>query len=190
MDYFNERFGQQRQDYFHLYFTLSQKPGIKQGQNQYFFDYSMYKPAGVKKLEALRADTGFLEFVVVSKLFHTVSLAHLKRFSENLNKLVTRINYELTYLKYGTPKKTKVTLYLEGYQDMEVVLVSGDFNSWRPDGSMLRTPSGWERSFYLFPGSYEYKFIIGGEWILDPANPNTVSVPEVQNENSVLIVAE
>jgi len=38
--------------------------------------------------------------------------------------------------------------------------------------------------------SYEYKFIIGEEWILDPANPNTAFVPEVHSENSVLTVAE
>lgn len=31
---------------------------------------------------------------------------------------------------------------LEGFQNVEEVFVSGEFNNWRPDGSMLRIPTG------------------------------------------------
>jgi len=80
---------------------------------------------------------------------------------------------------------------LNGYQDAKEVFVSGDFNNWRPDGSMINTPGGWERSFDLFKGTYEYKFIIDGrDWILDPANPDTVYVPEMNSVNSVLRISE
>ena len=66
-----------------------------------------------------------------------------------------------------------------------------EFNNWRPDGTMLRTPTGWERSFTLFPGNYEYKFIIDRErWILDPLNPDSTYVPEVDSYNSVLRISE
>lgn len=191
MTFFNERFGQDRLEYFKQYFTLGQELNVRLGQNNLQFDHSMYKTTGIKNQKALESDSDFLEFVIVSKLFHSNSLTRLQRVLESLDKLNTRIYYELNSLKYGSPKKTKVTLTLKGYEHAEEVLVSGDFNSWRPDGSMILTPSGWERSFYLFPGSYEYKFVINGdEWILDPANPDTVYVPEVNSVNSVLRVSE
>jgi hypothetical protein len=191
MTFFNERFGQDRLEYFKKYFTLSQELNVRLGQNNHQFDHAMYKTTGIKNQKALESDSNFLEFVTISKLFHSNSLVHLQRISESINKLNTRLYYELNFLKYRTPKKTKVTLTLKGYEDANEVLVSGDFNSWRPDGSMILTPSGWERSFYLFPGSYEYKFVINGdEWILDPANPDTVYVPEVNSVNSVLTLTE
>jgi len=191
MAYFNERFGRDRLEYFKKYFILSQVPNINFGQNHHGFDHDMFQTTGIKNQDALENDSDFLEFVIASKLFHKIALVHLQRFSDNIDRLGTRISYELNFLKYGEPKKTSVTLTLKGYRDAEEVFVSGDFNNWRPDGSMIPTPTGWERSFYLFPGIYEYKFVINGrDWILDPANPDTVFVPEVNSVNSVLTISE
>ena len=59
------------------------------------------------------------------------------------------------------------------------------------ENAELRTPTGWKRSFDLFPGDYEYKFIIKGtDWIIDPSNPDTIYVPEVGSINSVLTISE
>lgn len=191
MSYFNERFGQERLAYFKKYFILSQDPNIWFGQNHRGFDYAPFKTKAIKNQKALESDSDFLEFVIASKLFHNIALIQLRRVSDILSILRTRIYYELNYLKYGEPKKTSITLSLKGYMDAEEVFVAGDFNNWRPDGSMILNPSGWERTFDLFPGIYEYKFIIDGqEWILDPANPDTVFVPEVNSVNSVLTVGE
>ena len=191
MTFFNERFGQERLEYFKKYFTLSQARNVRLGQNHLQFDHSMYKTRNIKNQKAIESDSDFLEFVIVSKLFHSNSLVRLQRVSESIDKLNTRLYYELNFLKYRTPKKTRITLTLGSYEYADEVFVSGDFNSWRPDGSMILTPSGWERSFYLFPGSYEYKFVINWEqWILDPTNPDTVYVPEVNSVNSVLVISE
>jgi len=191
MAYYNERFGQERLAYFKKYFILSQEPNIWFGENHRGFDHALYRTKGIKNQEALESDSDFLQFVIASKLFHKNTLTQLRRISDVVDILRTRIYYELNYLKYGEPNKTRVTLTLNGYQDAKEVFVSGDFNNWRPDGSMINTPGGWERSFYLFPGTYEYKFIVDGrDWILDPANPDTVYVPEVNSVNSVLRVSE
>ena len=188
---FNEKFGRDRLAYFKKYFILSQEPNIYFGENLHGFDHAMFQTTGIKDQEALENDSDFLEFVIASKLFHKIALVHLKRTSDIIDRLRDRIYYELNYLKYGEPKKTSVTFSLKGYEDAEEVFVSGDFNNWRPDESMILTPSGWQRSFDLFPGIYEYKFILDGrEWILDPANPDTVFVPEVNSVNSVLRVSE
>jgi len=131
-------------------------------------------------------------------LFHKSLKEHLARTMNQLTKTLNLINNELSFARYGTPKKEEARLNLEGYQNAEQVLVSGEFNNWRPDGAMLRTPTGWERSYTLFPGIYEYKYVIvepgqapeDATWILDPANPDSTHVPEVGSYNSVLTISD
>ena len=36
---------------------------------------------------------------------------------------------------------------------------------------MNKTRGGWQLPYVLAAGSYEYKFIVDGDWITDPANP-------------------
>jgi chromosome partitioning protein len=54
------------------------------------------------------------------------------------------------------------------------VYVVGDFNNWMVDESsrLERSEGGdWEKSFYLLPGRYRYKFVADGLWLWDPRNP-------------------
>jgi len=54
------------------------------------------------------------------------------------------------------------------------VYVVGDFNNWKVDksGRLERKETGdWEKSFYLLPGKYRYKFVADGLWFWDPKNP-------------------
>ncbi|NCY21862.1 hypothetical protein EBX31_07890, partial [bacterium] len=53
------------------------------------------------------------------------------------------------------------------------VFVAGSFNQWNPSSTPLKKTSQnlWELSLPLATGSYPYKFVIDGEWSLDPANP-------------------
>jgi 1,4-alpha-glucan branching enzyme len=50
------------------------------------------------------------------------------------------------------------------------VSLSGDFNGWSPSATpMKRNDDGhWEATVALAPGRYEYKFVLGGDWIPDP----------------------
>lgn len=66
--------------------------------------------------------------------------------------------------------------YLPGFPEAEVVKLSGSFNGWSETAfDMTRTDGGWETTLDLPPGVYEYKFIVDGEWMEDPRNPNTRS---------------
>jgi hypothetical protein len=52
----------------------------------------------------------------------------------------------------------------------ENVFVAGDFNGWSPEAEPLR-PTGdgwWETRVELDPGSYEYAYVIDGEWTTPP----------------------
>lgn len=68
-------------------------------------------------------------------------------------------------------KKRKVTFSLNSSDAKEVIL-TGDFNNWSPKKDpMQRDENGtWKKAVMLPPGSYEYKFLVDGQWKEDPQN--------------------
>lgn len=79
---------------------------------------------------------------------------------------------------------------LEGYPDAKKVVVAGSFNGW-DEGKycMSRQNGNWVFPLYLNPGKYTYKFIVDGNWILDPAN-ELWEENEYNTDNSVLWINE
>jgi hypothetical protein len=78
---------------------------------------------------------------------------------------------------------------LPGYENARSVMLAGDFNDWRErDIWMQRTSDGWQVTYALGPGNYQYKFIVDGKWIIDPQNPNVVT-GEGGHSNSFLVIA-
>jgi hypothetical protein len=71
---------------------------------------------------------------------------------------------------------------LKGFPDAKNVVLSGNFNAWNTgELYMDKIPGGWQLYYVLGPGNYEYKFIVDGKWMTDPANPNTTGSGETQN---------
>jgi len=57
--------------------------------------------------------------------------------------------------------------------DAKEVYVVGDFNDWKinDECSLKKLDSGvWEKTFYLVPGRYRYKFVVDGLYFMDPEN--------------------
>lgn len=80
------------------------------------------------------------------------------------------------------------TLFLGGYYKASTVILTGDFNGWNEDYlKMKKVKHGWELSLELPPGKYEYKFIVDGHWIHDPANQKKIR-NEYHTYNSILEV--
>jgi len=73
----------------------------------------------------------------------------------------------------------------------EEVFIAGTFNDWNPSSHQLtRSETGeWKITLDLAPGTYEYRFVVDGEWITDPACENKVKNPH-GSYNSVLTVRE
>ena len=69
----------------------------------------------------------------------------------------------------------KVVLRLFGYEGRNVQL-AGDFNDWIPDnGVITRHVDGVvEKIVMLMPGTYQYRYVVDGEWQEDPSNPEVV----------------
>lgn len=83
--------------------------------------------------------------------------------------------------------KGNTTFRLQGYADAGVVALAGTFNNW--DQSQLvcgRENGAWVCRVDLEPGEYAYKFIVDGNWVLDPDNPNTIE-DEAGNTNNALV---
>jgi chromosome partitioning protein len=72
----------------------------------------------------------------------------------------------------------------------DTVEIAGEFNNWTPQG--LNTPALadtiWTTVLALKPGLYKYKYVINGEWVVDPDNlhrePN-----QFNGEDCVVIVS-
>lgn len=76
-------------------------------------------------------------------------------------------------IRLGTPHLFTV----KGFANARQIIVSGSFNNWRKDElSLKKTATGWELPYTLGAGNYQYKFIVDGNWILDPANPLTATM--------------
>ncbi len=80
------------------------------------------------------------------------------------------------------------TFKLKGYTNAKRVILAGSFNNWNENELVMRKKEyGWKYTLPLSGGKHHYKFIVDGEWIVDPDN----SVREYDGEghiNSVRMV--
>lgn len=69
-------------------------------------------------------------------------------------------------------KRKKVT-FCVSFPDARTVCLVGDFNDWDiQKHPMKKDENGnWEKYLMLYPGTYEYKFKVDGNWENDAANP-------------------
>ncbi|MEC8650407.1 MAG: alpha-amylase family glycosyl hydrolase [Verrucomicrobiota bacterium] len=68
-------------------------------------------------------------------------------------------------------KQEKYSFSLSGYEHAKSVNVVGDFNGWNSSiDKMLRANDGWSLSKAIKSNTFEYKYVIDGHWITDPAN--------------------
>ncbi|SFZ91768.1 Glycogen recognition site of AMP-activated protein kinase [Flaviramulus basaltis] len=77
---------------------------------------------------------------------------------------------------------------LRGYTNAHKVILSGSFNNWNENKLVMeKTDYGWKYVIPLTGGKHHYKFIVDGQWIVDPNN----SIKEYDgdgNVNSVCMV--
>src|SRR2546423_417247 len=82
--------------------------------------------------------------------------------------------------------KGNTTFRLKGHAEASVVVLTGSFNNWNQSQLLFGREGGdWVCRIDLDPGVYQYKFVVDGNWLLDPANPDTAE-DEAGNVNNVL----
>ena len=69
------------------------------------------------------------------------------------------------------------------------VSIAGSFNDWHPTATpMVALGDGrWRKELTLPPGRYEYRLVVDGQWVDDPAAKETVPNP-FGGQNAVLEV--
>ena len=73
------------------------------------------------------------------------------------------------------------------------VRIAGDFNGWIPDKgvrSLIESDGEtrvWTKILQLPPGTYQYRYVVDGEWREDPENPQVVT-NTVGGRSSILVV--
>jgi 1,4-alpha-glucan branching enzyme len=69
------------------------------------------------------------------------------------------------------------------------VCIAGSFNDWHPSVTpMIRLDDGkWAKELALPPGRYEYRFVVDGVWVDDPAAKELIP-NSFGTANAVLVV--
>ena len=75
------------------------------------------------------------------------------------------------------------------HEQAQAVFITGTFNDWHPSVTpMIALGKGrWAKELSLPLGRYEYRFVVDGEWLCDPAATEQASNP-YGDFNSVLVV--
>ena len=72
------------------------------------------------------------------------------------------------------------------------VKIAGDFSNWQPVDNIMVQQKGnkiWKGTVHLKPGRYQYKFLVDGQWKMDPYN-HEVTTTDMGVSNSLLVVQE
>jgi len=147
------------------------------------------KPSVVKKRRLIhKSKTAFIDEIEGTPLV----------FARNEDGIIVSVDFEYEGAKYTAQKivlpppslKGNTTFRLKGHPDASIVTVAGSFNNWDQSQYIFgREGDEWICRVDLEPGKHAYKFIVDGNWLLDPGNPNTED-DDYGVKNSVIIVAK
>jgi Glycogen recognition site of AMP-activated protein kinase/Domain of unknown function (DUF3471) len=147
------------------------------------------KPSVVKKRRLLhKSKTVFLDEIEGTPLV----------FNKDEDGKIVSVVFEYEGTKYTAQKvvlpapslKGNTTFRLSGYSDASIVALTGSFNNWNQSQYIFgREGNEWVCRIDLEPGKHAYKFIVDGNWLLDPSNPNTED-DDYGVKNSVIIVTK
>lgn len=70
------------------------------------------------------------------------------------------------------PQNLKVIKFSCNAPRAQTVFLAGTFNGWQPDAVSLTSDAedNWSVSLPLAPGHYEFKFVVDGQWRIEPGS--------------------
>jgi hypothetical protein len=143
--------------------------------------FNNWKP---NDLAMIKTETGWVLPLYLAQGTHTYKFVidgKWTRDETNPEKLPDGHGDYNSVIRFGKPYFFK----LNGLENAKQVVVSGSFNGWKQDELFMnKTLEGWELPYTLGAGNYEYKFVVDGKWLTDPANP----IGSSGSGNSFLII--
>ncbi len=55
------------------------------------------------------------------------------------------------------------------------VALAGTFSEWKPIAMQRKNDGTYQTKVALKPGTYEYRFVVDDQWVIDPDHPNQVA---------------
>jgi 1,4-alpha-glucan branching enzyme len=94
-------------------------------------------------------------------------------------------------MKYSTTQVKRKVLFKLTAPAGSAVSVAGTFNKWDPKANPMKAtaaqPGAFSATVPLLPGKYEYKFVVNGDWQVDPACRESVD-NKLGSRNSVIVI--
>ena len=147
------------------------------------------KPSVVKKRRLIhKSKTVFVDEIEGTPL----------TFARDADGKIVSLTFVYEGASYTAPKialpppsfKGNTTFKLKGYPDASIVALAGSFNDWNQSQFIFgKEGDEWICRIDLEPGKHSYKFIVDGNWLLDPANPNSED-DDYGVKNSVIMVVK
>jgi hypothetical protein len=147
------------------------------------------KPSVVKKRKLIhKSRTVFLDQIEGTPL----------TFNKDEDGKIVSVTFEYEGASYTAVRvvlpppslKGNTTFRLKGHADATIVALAGSFNDWNQSQFIFgREGDEWICRIDLEPGKHAYKFILDGNWLLDPANPETED-DDYGVKNSVIMVVK
>jgi len=104
-----------------------------------------------------------------------------------VSQIVKTVNGESQATKNSAPEEIKIGVEFKlKVSGAKSVAVAGNFNGWNARKTPLRKDGdSWVATVELPRGRYEYRFVVDGKWLSDPAAKESVTNPFGES-NSVL----
>lgn len=108
----------------------------------------------------------------------------IEQIERNLMKIMQK---RQTTTRGAESQRVQIEFHAEQAQAM---FIAGTFNDWHPNVTPMLALGGgrWAKELTLPPGRYEYRLVVDGEWLCDPAAKEQASNP-YGGFNSVLVVS-
>ena len=124
--------------------------------------------AGISVLKYDKYSRGAKDYYTLSKEIISCQEVSLEKISKKFKEVTSKKVKELKEVTFSFSAPTARSVF-----------VVGNFNNWAMnDETLLDKNDGvWSKKLKLQHGTYQYRFVVDGQWIEDPINPEIEKNP-------------